>query len=630
MLPRAFLTAAVLALVAGGAPAASSQLSTAARTLVVTHSPIASFAQDGRQLAWVTREGEKHCRRLLHFRRAVGGPTVGLRIGCHLSRDLALAGRNALWKTFLGGGNTELDLAVNTATAGDRRPHTVERLQMSIDLDTGFPNPDPPLMGAGSLLAYYAVDEPFHEQDVRRVVHGAARTMFAFYRPSALAVDGRRVAVVRQELAGDGCGCSVEGAWSPDGRKIAFLQGRVNDNSIEPAEVVVMNADGSSRTAITHDGLIRFDTGAAASGLGWSPDGGKIAYSYWKNGGIGWTIAVVNDDGTATHDLALGREPAWSPDGSTIAFSSSMGGAGIYLMNADGSSVGQLTSSGEGPAWSPDGTRLAYTNAGSLYVVNADGTGLRTLVASGPYARNPTWSPDGSEIAFSGQAGWRSEGGGLWVVHNDGSDLHQLTGESDGDPSWSPDGAHILFTSARDDITHVERVQLELYTMKSDGTDVRPLTFVQPTEWASVGELRSQSGRRLATFRATGAPARSITLGVVSDSRSVALGGGRIAVLSVLGQTGKPQISLFDAESGALQHVVEVPAAGQLELAGVTGRRVVFRTGRTVRLLDAVALRMSVLTVLHTDPIGLSVSGGRVAWAENRGSVGRIRAIQLR
>ena len=188
---RAFLSSAVLALVAGGAPAASSQLSAAPRTLVVSHSPIASFAQDGPQLGWVTSEGEKHCRRVLHFRRAAGGPPRGVPLGCHHTHQIALAGRSALWKTFVGGGNTELDLAVNTATAGDRRPHTVERLQMSIDLDTGFPNPDPPLMGAGSLLAYYAVNEPSHEQDVRQVVHGAARTMFAFHRPSALAVLSR-------------------------------------------------------------------------------------------------------------------------------------------------------------------------------------------------------------------------------------------------------------------------------------------------------------------------------------------------------------------------------------------------------------------------------------------------------
>jgi TolB protein len=616
--------AAVLVLVAGATSAASARVSTG-RTLVVTRKPIASFAQDAGELAWVTRQRERPCRRELHFRRVDGGRNVGLRIGCHLSRDLALSGRTALWKTYVGGGNTELDVAVNTATAGDRRPHRVESLLESIELDTGFPNPDPPLTGAGSLLAYYAEDQRFHQQDVRRVVRGVARTMFQFHRPLALAVGGGRVAAVRQVLSGDGCGCNTSGVWSPDGRKIAFLQGDVNANSIEPAEVGVMNADGSGRATITHDGLTKLDSGAADSALDWSPDGGEIAYTYWANGGLGWTIAVVHGDGTGGHNLVRGQEPDWSPDGSTIAFSRT--GGGIFLVKADGSSVRQLTSGGGGPAWSSDGTRLAYTSDGALYVVNADGTGLRQLVSSGPYARNPDWSP-GGEIAFGGQQSYWNKGG-LWVVNADGSNLRQLTTESDDFPSWSPDGGRILFTSARDDITHVEHQRLELYTVKADGTDVRPLSFTQPAEWAGVGELHSQSGRRLATFRAVGAPAIAKTFGTMSASRSVAVGRTRVAVLSVLAQTGKPQISLFDAATGALRHEVKIPAEPPYELAGVSGQRVVFRTGVAIRVLDAKTLRTSVLAVLDSDPIGLSVSGRRVAWGENLDGGGRIRAITL-
>lgn len=626
---RVLLAAAVLVAVAGSATAASPQLAAAPRMLVATNRPIASFAQDGRQLAWVTKERETPCRRILHFRRVEGGPTARLRIGCHLASGLALAGRTALWKTLVGGGNLEADFDVKTASAGARRPHTVERLQMSIDIDSGLPNGDPPLAGAGSLLAYYAEDIQAHEQEVRRVTQGRSRMVFTFQRALSLAVGGGRVAVARQELGGDGCGCVTSGAWSPDGSKVAFLEGPINANSIEEANVAVMNADGSGRTLITHDALFRLDTGASRSRLAWSPDGKRIAYSYWKGGSGGWTIAVVRSDGADAHDLALGQEPAWSPDGSTIAFSRSLGGAGIYLMNADGSSVRQLTSSGEGPTWSPEGTRLAYWGGGALYVVNADGTGLHALVSTGPYAHEPAWSPDGTRIAFGGQAGFAGSKGGIWVVNADGTNLRQLTTEVDDDPSWSPDGGNILFTSARNDVTHVERLQLELYTMTSGGSDVRPLTFTQPAEWAGVGELRSSTGRRLATFRAAGAPARWRTFGSISESRAVAVGGGRVAVLSVLAQTDKAQISLFDAATGALQHAVNVPNAPPLELAGVGGKWFVVRTGRTVRLLNGETLRLATLAVLRADPIGISVSGRRVAWAENGRSGGRIRALTL-
>jgi Tol biopolymer transport system component len=46
-------------------------------------------------------------------------------------------------------------------------------------------------------------------------------------------------------------------------------------------------------------------------------------------------------------------EPAASPDGSKIAFSSSRKPAGIYIMNADGSSPQLIISGGRQPSWGP-------------------------------------------------------------------------------------------------------------------------------------------------------------------------------------------------------------------------------------------------------------------------------------
>jgi TolB protein len=601
------------------------------RTLFTTRAPVWAFAQDGNELAWVTSTARRgRCGHDLQLRPVGGGRAARFRIGCSLSPALALAGRTALWKTFEGGGNTEQDVEVRSARAGDRRLHSVEQLLMSIDLDSGLPNPDPPLAGEGALLAYYAEDvsEGANEHAVRRVVRGQARTVFTFARPLALATDGRRLVVVRQQLGGDGCGCSSSGSWSPDGRRIAFLDGEPNIASIEPAEIAIVSADGSGRTRITHDGRFRLDVGAGGSALDWSPDGQMIAYSYLKGGGAGYTIAVVGSDDRGERDLGPGREPTWSPDGATIAFSG-VSSSGVFVMNADGSAVRQVAGAGTGPAWSPDGTRLAFASSGGLSVVNADGGGLRQLVSSGPYVRNPDWSPDGSRIAFGGQASFR-EKGGIWVVNADGTGLRQLTAESDDYPRWSPDGTRILFTSARDDLTHVERLRLELYTMNSDGTGVHPLTFTQPAEWVSAGEVRSVSGTRLATFTATGAPAVAHRFGNnIAESRSVAVGGGRVAVLSVLARTGRAQMTLFAAAGGAPLHVVSVPSAPPLELAGISGRRVVFRSARTIRVLNGATLRVSTLATLAHDPVGLSVTGRRVAWAENSGSGGRIRALTL-
>ena len=73
--------------------------------------------------------------------------------------------------------------------------------------------------------------------------------------------------------------------------------------------------------------------------------------------------------------------PAWSPDGSKIVFVRV--GNKLWLMNADGSGVTQLTdgrSRLSSPAWSPDGSKIVFVvDRGPRLLMNADGTGLTQL-----------------------------------------------------------------------------------------------------------------------------------------------------------------------------------------------------------------------------------------------------------
>jgi hypothetical protein len=164
--------------------------------------------------------------------------------------------------------------------------------------------------------------------------------------------------------------------------------------------------------------------------------------------------------------------------------------------------------------------------------------------------------------------------------------------------------------------------------MRSDGTDIRPLTFTQPADWAAIGEVRSLAGRRLSSFAAVGAPALDGHLGpTIAASRALAIGGAMVAVLTIPVRTGKAQVSLFDASSGLLQHVVAVP--GAFDLGGFSGRRLVIGSAGAIRVLDTTTLKLSTLAQPASSPIGLSVSGRRVAWAESAGGGGRIRAATL-
>jgi len=111
--------------------------------------------------------------------------------------------------------------------------------------------------------------------------------------------------------------------------------------------------------------------------------------------------------------------------------------------------------------FAPSGGSLVYVSAcvsppGSLYAVNADGSGLQKLT-DGTGDSSPAVSPDGGTIAFvrSPPTGCLSCGDAIWTMKADGTGQRQLTtppteaGEifpsNDESPSFSPDGTQILF-----------------------------------------------------------------------------------------------------------------------------------------------------------------------------------------
>ena len=254
-------------------------------------------------------------------------------------------------------------------------------------------------------------------------------------------------------------------AFSPDGTQIAFLRDVGAGTGHLPVDIYVAKADGTDRRRITSRPI------ADLVWASWSPDSRSLAVIRSDASVNQLDLLDTSGNGRVTRvAAAVGADEMQfrPPDGHDILFRALVRGKyGLFVMNADGTNLRTLiaptipadvTLGLRGAVYSADGSRIFFQQADPtspvqhyccrLWVMNADGTDAHEFVPPGTesWDGEAVVSPDGSRIAY-----WHNPNNGpphgVSVVRADGTGPVIETGPKLSDTAhwiWAPDSSKIL------------------------------------------------------------------------------------------------------------------------------------------------------------------------------------------
>jgi Tol biopolymer transport system component len=357
----------------------------------------------------------------------------------------------------------------------------------------------------GKVVAFFAREE--EEQNKAKKNNIFARKSYIYTIP----VEGGAAKKLTDAMA-------TQPAFSPDGKKIAYIKGYLSEAGKTQTDVWVIPASGGSPVQVSD-----FPSGRARGPV-WSPGGKMIAFNFLpERDSLSkelWIVPVAENGKPLAppSKIELPLETrhmvaGWTPDNKIGLQLMNPEHNALYTVPASGGKAVQISPAGvpENPRWSPDGKRIyfrGFKDGPNISSVPAGG-GEVTIVLpfrsrkeayeSAPGGGNDI-SPDGKKLVFSG--GIRVYKGSvtsyevdIYTMPAEGGEPIKITKSPGQDrfPCWSPDGKRVAFIRYSDppkDKTYI----MNICIVSAEGGEVKQITsesdkvFWSCLDWSPDGK----------------------------------------------------------------------------------------------------------------------------------------------